>query len=112
MTVWMNSGTKLDLRSVPGIGPKAVENLEKKGITITQHLIAKYMSLATTEDREAADGSMEPMIDVYVTNQQFWHFLQDAGINSTRSGIVQAINRKVAHMDPAFVDNTDYEEEE
>ena len=70
------------------------------------------MSLATTEERENTDGDMETMIDVYVTNQQFWHFLQDAGVNSTRSGIVHAVNRKVAQMDSAFIDNTEYDAEE
>ena len=112
MSDWLNGGIKMDIQSVPGIGPKAAQSLEKKGVTITQHLIAKYMSLATTEERENTDGEMEPMVDVYVTNQQFWHFLQDAGVNAARSGIVDAINRKVAQMDPAFVDNNDYAEEE
>ena len=144
MSEWLNGGIKMDIQSVPGIGPKAAEFLEKKGVTITQvspsslvdsfvsvvascgiakithlvsfiilqHLLAKYMSLATTEERENTDGEMETMLDVYVTNQQFWHFLQDAGVNAARSGIVQAVNRKVAQMDSAFLDNTEYDEDE
>lgn len=112
MTKWLNAGFKLDLQTVPGVGPKTAEALEKKGITITQHLLAKYMSLASSEERENTDGEMEPMVDVYVTNQQFWHFLQDAGISAYRSGIVQAVNQKVAQMDSNFFDNTQYEDDE
>lgn len=112
MTTWLGAGIPMDLQSVPGVGPKAAEALEKKGVTITQHLLAKYMSLATTEQREDTEGEMQTVVDVYVTNQQFWHFLQDAGINSTRSGIVDAVNRKVSAMDPAFIDNTNYNEDE
>lgn len=36
-----------DLTSVPGIGPAAVANLEKVGITSTVALIGKFLSLHT-----------------------------------------------------------------
>lgn len=105
MNMFVNNPISFDLETVPGIGEKSLPKLQEKGITMTQHLIAKYMSQAVLEEVEGTDGETTKVIDVFSTNQQFWHFLQDCGINSFRSGIVDAINRKVSSFDPSFTDN-------
>ena len=66
----------------------------------------------TGEDEVETTEGTELVIDVFTTNQHFWHFLQSAGINSMRSGIVNAVNRKVAQMDSSFTDRTDYASQE
>jgi len=111
MQNFLNGETSLDLLTVPGIGPKAAESLAKENITIVPHLLAKYMSGAVTEEQDTTDGS-GVTIDVFSTNQHFWHFLQSAGVHSLRSGIVNAVNRKVASFDNQFTDNTVYDKEE
>eukprot|EP00977_Amphora_coffeiformis_P015284 scaffold4494_cov161-Amphora_coffeaeformis.AAC.3 len=111
MQTFLNGETELDILKVPGIGPKAAEALAKENITIIPHLLAKYMSGAVTEDQDTTDGS-GVAIDVFSTNQHFWHFLQSVGINSFRSGIVNAVNRKVASFDNQFTDNTMYNQAE
>ena len=110
MDDFLNGDENIDILKVPGIGPKAKEVLAEKGITIIPHLLAKYMSMAQTEEEEDTDGNAVTGIDVFSTNQQFWHFLQDAGVNSMRSGIVMAVNKKVSQTNHCFVDTTDYEE--
>lgn len=96
----------------PGIGPKAAGVLKEQDIMIVPHLRAKYESLAVTEAIENTDGEEEEVVDVVATNHHFWHYLQSIGINSFRSGIVNAINHHVATLDNNFIDNSTYGAEE
>jgi hypothetical protein len=108
MNEWLNEEIDGDLTTVPGIGPAFAKKLNEAGVYSVHHLIGKYMA-ETVYDAEE-DGSLT--MDVYSTNQVFFEFLRTAGISSTRSGIVNAINRKVAASFTAYNDSTvDYQAE-
>lgn len=92
-----------DLTKCPGIGAKNAENLKKSGIENLPQLMGKYMSYCTYDGEGTEDDPRA--VDVFSVNQHFWHFLQGAGVSSYRSGIVDAINKKVAQGHPIFADD-------
>jgi hypothetical protein len=108
MNEWLNDEIVTDLCTVPGIGPAFAKKLNNADIWSVHHLIGKYLS-ETVYDAED-DGTLT--MDVYSTNQKFFDFLRTSGVTSTRSGIVNAINRKVAASYVTYNDSTvDYDAE-
>lgn len=98
-----------DLQAVPGIGPKAAQALKDEGINNVGQLVGKYMSYALYEGEGTDENPRR--VDVYSMNQHLWHYFQTIGVNSVRSGIVNAINQKVAQAWPEFADDAaDYGE--
>jgi hypothetical protein len=109
MDEFVQGDIALDIKKVPGIGPKAAEALKGEGIDNTYKLISKYLEMTSTVEAETTDGE-GLIVDVFTTNNHLWHFLASIGVNSHRSAIVQAINKKVANWDNNFIDNTPYHE--
>ena len=74
-----------DLKEIPGLGPKGIEKLADgdEPITTTYQLIGKYLMLKddTTDSVEHCD--------------KFWYWLKAKGIDSHRSGLVNALAEKV-----------------
>jgi hypothetical protein len=85
------------LTEVPGIGEKGEEKLREAGITTTYELIGEFLKL-----KGEGVQSVEHC-------DRFWYFLQNAGLNSSRSGIVKSIAMKVDCMIPGMYDGTLYE---
>lgn len=90
-----------EVKEVPFIGPKGAELLRAQGIHSYPELLAKYISLVVWDEGEDEATT----VNVPATNQKFWHFIKSCGINTARSGIVNAINKKVAAMMPIFEDD-------
>mmetsp|Transcript_47162 Transcript_47162/g.102895 ORF Transcript_47162/g.102895 Transcript_47162/m.102895 type:complete len:116 (-) Transcript_47162:121-468(-) len=86
-----------DVTSVPGIGPAAASKLADVGITTTYQLVGKFMML-----KEQGVDSVEHC-------DRFWYWLQDTGISSHRSGIVQCIAEKMDSFFPGIYDRADFE---
>ena len=82
-----------DLISVPGIGPKSAEKLNKEGIASTYQLIGTFLTLKQLED------TSQDHCD------RMWHWLQSCGIDTYRSGIVQCLVEKCEIMMPSLYDN-------
>lgn len=85
-----------DLLEVPGIGPAAKAKLAEKGITTTFGLIGQFLLL-----KEEGVGPIEHC-------DRFWYWLNAAGINAHRAGIVQCIAEKVDTMFPGIYDASQY----
>jgi hypothetical protein len=81
---------------VPGIGPAAKAKLAEKGISTTFGLIGQFLLL-----KEEGVGPIEHC-------DRFWYWLNAAGINSYRAGIVQCIAEKVDTMFPGIYDASKY----
>ena len=77
-----------DLKSVPGLGPVAIEKLKEAGIESTFHLIGQFLYFA---------GPAETVTD---TCDEMWYFLQNVGISSYRSGIVKCLAEKCETLFP------------
>lgn len=67
-------------------------------MTSTYALIGKYLTL------KGADVGPVQHCDM------FWYWLRDAGVNSHRSGIVQAVAEKMDMMMPGIYDKAVYDE--
>lgn len=110
LKAFVESELQPNLDSVPGVGPVTVKWMEDNGIENTYQLVAKYMAATTTQTVQSEDGENVEIVDVFTTNNHFWHFLKDLGVRGARSGIVNAINQKVASWDTNYVDTTPYDQ--
>lgn len=97
VTQFIQSPITGDLNEVPGIGPKAIEKLKEVKISTTFALIGQFLTL-----KEEGVESVEHC-------DRFWYWLQNVGISSHRSGIVQAIAEKTDSMFPGIYDGSAYE---
>lgn len=79
-----------DITMVPGIGDMAAKYLETDNVTTTFQLIGIFLTL------KGKDMTPKQHLDA------FWFYLQDIGINSYRSGIVQCIAEKTNIMIPGI----------
>ena len=87
------SNVSADLKSVPGIGDKAVELLNAAGITNTYQLIGKFM-MYCSDDKAPKEVC-----------QEFYEFLaEEVGINSYRAGVVTSIAERVNTLIPGVCD--------
>ena len=77
---------------IPGLGPSAIELLEKEKIFLVCQLIGKFLSFkrAGVTTQEHCD--------------RFWMYLRDIGIEHNRSLIVQAIAEKTNSKLPGVYD--------
>jgi hypothetical protein len=84
----------IDIRnaSIPGIGPSAIELLEREKIFLVCQLIGKFLSF------KRAGITTQEHCDF------FWKFLRDIGIEHNRSLIVQAIAEKTNSKLPGIYD--------
>lgn len=81
-----------DITMVPGIGDVAAEKLAMDNVITTFQLIGIFLTL------KGKDMTQNEHLDA------FWFYLQDLGINSFRSGIVQCIAEKTNIMIPGIYD--------
>ena len=87
------------ITDVPGICPAAAKKLAKVGITTCHQLIGKFLSF------KGKDVSVQEHCDA------FWDFLNETGISSHRSGVVQAVAERVNILIPGtYVEGDDDEE--
>ena len=93
---YLRADVDADLRSIPGVGPKAVEKLNARGITTTFQLIGQFLML-----KDEGVGPVEHC-------DRFWYWLKDVGIDSHRSGIIQCIAEKLDTMFPGIYDGSAY----
>ena len=81
-----------DITSVPGIGPATAEKLKEDNVETTVQLIGIFFTL------KAPGMTQQEHVDA------MWYYLQELGVNSFRSGIVQCIAEKANIMIPGIYD--------
>ena len=83
-----------DIRSVPGIGPKAAESMAEDGVRTTYQLIGKFLSFCDgSTTQEACDN--------------FWSWLGEHKVAGWRSGVTEAIAEKTNMMIPGIYNAED-----
>eukprot|EP00752_Nemacystus_decipiens_P005202 g4721.t1 len=94
-----------EITEVPGIAERGAEILaEGEGddvVTNTYQLIGKFLALRGPDKGDHEVDSVEHC-------DKFWYWLQAKGINSNRSGIVNAIAEKVNTWIPGIYDADSY----
>lgn len=95
-----------ELSEVPGIGPAAIKHLAagEESIENTYQLIGKFFMLKSNDDGEP--------INCVDHCDAFWQWLKSKGINSFRSGIVNAIAEKMNTMVPGIYEANEFPNEE
>ena len=83
-----------DLSSVPGIGPAGVKALKAAGVDNTFQLFGKILMLKPTMKKGEEDDATQMHCDAV------WHWLNDAGINAHRAGVVTCLMEKLETMVP------------
>ncbi|CAM9808718.1 unnamed protein product [Pylaiella littoralis] len=99
---FIRSAVTGDITEVPGIATRGAEILaEGEGderVTNTYQLIGKFLAL------RGPDKGDDHEVDSVEHCDKFWYWLQAKGINSNRSGIVNAIAEKVNTWVPGIYD--------
>ena len=85
-----------DIESIPGVGAFNAMLLEEQGVQTPHQLLAVYMSLGGESD------------DSVELQDKFYYWLQEVGINSNRSTIVEVVAKKVNTWIPGIYDDDVY----